>query len=65
MLECISVEWRLRAMLRVQDGRPRGSESTGDATTIGWRVWLERDDQVRIAAISGPAPKIAVVRFRS
>jgi hypothetical protein len=31
---------------------------------MGWRVRLERGDQALIAAISGPAPKIAIIRFR-
>jgi hypothetical protein len=35
-----------------------------DAPVIGWCVWLERDDQVLIAAISGPTPKILIIRLR-
>jgi len=27
-------------------------------------VWLERGDQVLIVAISGPTPKIVIIRFR-
>ena len=34
------------------------------APVIGWRAWLERDDQVRIAAISAPTPKIVIIRLR-
>ena len=35
-----------------------------DAGLIDWRARLERGDQVLIAAISGPTPKIAIIRFR-
>jgi hypothetical protein len=31
---------------------------------INWRVLLERRDQVLIAAISGPTPKILIIRLR-
>ena len=35
-----------------------------DAEDRHWRVRLERGDQVLIAAISGPTPKIVIIRFR-
>jgi hypothetical protein len=35
-----------------------------DAGLIDWRVRLERGDQVLIAAISGPTPKIVIIRLR-
>jgi hypothetical protein len=31
---------------------------------IDWRVRLERGDQALIAAISGPTPKIVIIRLR-
>jgi hypothetical protein len=35
-----------------------------DAGLIDWRVRLERGDQVLIAAISGPTPKILIIRLK-
>ena len=40
------------------------SAVTVETRLIDWRVRLERGDQALIAAISGPAPKIAIIRFR-
>jgi hypothetical protein len=40
------------------------SAMTVGTPQIGWCLWLERGDQARIAAISGPAPKIVIIRFK-
>ena len=37
---------------------------TVETLWIGWRVRLERGDQTLIAAISGPTPKILIIRLR-
>jgi hypothetical protein len=37
---------------------------TVETLWIGWRVRLERGDQALIAAISGPTPKIVIIRLR-
>src|SRR5262245_55150226 len=44
-----------RCVFRVRGPRRRQTD---------WRVRVERGDQVLIAAISGPTPKIVIIRFR-
>jgi hypothetical protein len=45
-------------------GRAAFFEREGRTVMASWRVRLVSGDQVLIAAISGPTPKIVIIRFR-